>query len=381
MITIIIFLLILSFVVIIHELGHFYWAKKFGVKVNEFGLGFPPRLCQLFVWQETPFTLNLIPLGGFVSLEGETETQENLDLQTPNNQTKPTFRFNQKKPKEKFFIILAGPLANFLLGALAFIFLFSFEGVPMIEKDRIFIDGVAPNSPAAIAGVVARTQVLTLGLSEEALIPIYNSQTLIDFVEQNQGKTVFLRTSGLCDDFGQCQESVFTYQLPLRTKEQTPAGEGILGVALTDTSLTFYPWYKHLPLSIYHGFKQSIWSAKQLLLGLGQGLANLFFGQKSNLVLMGPVGIVDQLHKTRTFSQGFSAVLYFIGILSINLGIINLLPLPALDGGRLVLIILEKFFGQKKISRFENQLNYFGFFFLIFLTILITGQDIWRLLH
>lgn len=379
--TIIIFLFILSFVVLIHEFGHFIIAKKFGVRVHEFGIGFPPRLCKLFTWKETDFTLNLLPLGGFVAMDGEIsdESMANDQDKTATEKHLLAGRFDRKKPWQKFLVILAGPIANFLLGALVFVILFGVEGIPVKQTGRVFIEYVEENSPAEAAQLQAQTEILTFESSQSGLVEINDTQTLIDLIAASAGTTVQLTTSGLCDDAGACQEISVPYTVALRLAADTPAGSGILGVSLSEYRTVFYPWYQQIFLSIYHGFTESLWSAGQLLSGLGQALGNLFSGQKSNLVVMGPVGIVSQLQQQHTFEDGFLAVLQFIGILSINLGVMNLLPIPALDGGRLVLIVLEKFIGRRKIAKVEIGLNYFGFIFLILLTIIITSKDIWRI--
>ncbi|MDO5561866.1 MAG: M50 family metallopeptidase [bacterium] len=389
--TIIIFLLILSLVVLIHELGHFLLAKKFGVWVKEFGIGFPPRLSKLFTWQDTDFTLNWIPLGGFCAMDGELEDlaaveEEQKPSAKAEKSTLPTQalkkitpaakakKFDYKKPWQKFFIIAAGPLMNLLLGAVIFMIVFSVEGIPEKQKEAVYIEEVANEQTQ----LQAQTRILTLESSSSGIIQATSNQTVIDFVQTHRGELVEITTSGSCTTSGECNDELLKAQVYVRTAEETPPGEGALGITLSEYRVIFYPWYKQIPLSVVAGFAESWRSAKDLLIGLGQALGDLIIGKESEVVMMGPVGIVSQLNRQQTFRHGWLVILQFIGILSINVGVMNLLPIPALDGGRIILIFLEKFFGREKIAKFEIGLNYFGFIFLIVLTILVTGQDIWR---
>lgn len=368
--TIIIFILILSFVVLVHEFGHFIVAKKCGVKVKEFGIGFPPRITKLFTWQETDFTLNWLLLGGFCAMEGELSDEETVDI---------SGSFDHKKIWEKFLIIFAGPGMNFLLGALVFIIIFGTQGIPVAQKNRVFLESIEPESPAAAVGLQAQTQILTIESSQSGLVKINTIDDLSNFIATHRGELVEIRTTGACDAAGNCEEKLFVAQTYLRTLAETPTGSGSLGITMSQYRTVFYPWYQQIPYSIQAGFKQSFQSAKELILGLAKGLTSLFMRQKSDLVVMGPVGIVSQLDRYQTFSAGWLIMLQFVGILSLNLGIMNLLPLPALDGGRIILLFLEKIFGRHKIAKFAGALNYFGFIFLILLTLLVTGQDILRL--
>ena len=378
--TIIIFILILSFVVLVHEFGHFIFAKKCGVKVKEFGIGFPPRITKLFTWQGTDFTLNWLILGGFCSMEGELSGEETAATsETAKDKNELSGSFDQKKSWQKFLIVFAGPGMNFILGALAFIIIFSTQGIPVAQKDRVFLESIEPDSPAATVGLQAQTQILTVESSQSGLIKIVSTDELADFITSHRGELIEITTSGLCDEVGVCAPETFSTQVYLRTLAQTPANSGSLGITMSQYRTVFYPWYKQIPLSVRAGFNQSFQSAQELISGLFQGLSSLFHRQKSNLVVMGPVGIVSQLDRYQTFQAGWLVILQFIGILSINLGVMNLLPLPALDGGRIILIFLEKIFGRAKIARLEKTLNYFGFLFLLLLTLLVTGQDIFRI--
>lgn len=373
--TLIIFLLILSVIVVVHEFGHFIFARKFGVKVKEFGIGFPPRLIKLGRWWQTNFVLNLIPLGGYVNMAGENGINEHEGHQSA---TKKNYQFYQKKPWQRFIIIFAGPGVNFILSAIIFMWVYSYLGIPQKVENSVFIDGIEENSPAAQAKLSENTKIIALINQAGEKLLASNRDEVAAFIARHQGQNITIVTTGPCQA-GLCESKEYPHFAYVRTDDEKPKNAGALGVALSEFQLFFYPWYQQIPLSVYHGSKQSIWMAQEMLGGLAQGLASLFKQEKSDLVMMGPVGIVSELNKQKTFQEGFLAIIQFAGLLSLNLGVINLLPIPALDGGRLILIIIEKFIGRKKVSKVESGLNYLGFMFIIALSVLVTGQDIWRI--
>lgn len=383
--TIVIFILILTFVILMHEFGHFLLAKKNGVTVKEFGIGIPPLACKFFTWDGTDFTLNWLPLGGFCAMEGEETVEEIPTAKTAPTKTEKEIDksgyFNYKKTWQKFSIIIAGPLMNFLLGALAFVILFGFQGIPVAQPGRIFLESVESGSPAQEAGLLEQTQILSIESSQSGVVTVSNVDDFVAFINDHRGQLVSLTTTGLCDQAGKCQAETLQTQVYLRSLAETPAGSGALGISLSSYRNVYYPWYKHIPVSVYYGFRESFLAAKELILGLVQALRNLFSRQPNNLVVMGPVGIVSQLNRYQTFGGGWLAILQFVGILSINLGIMNLLPIPALDGGRIILIFLEKCCGRRKIAKFSNALNYFGFICIILLSIVVTGRDIIRVIQ
>ncbi len=410
--TIVIFILILCFVVLVHELGHFFFAKLFKVDVKEFGIGFPPRLCKLFHWRGTDFTLNLIPLGGFCAMEGELSgveeskpvdqvttaaTTDSTAISTKSEKINPekidrapkaradkknfSGYFDHKKPWQKFLIIFAGPAANFILGALLFIIVFGVQGIPVFQQDKVFLESTEIGSPAAEAGLPINSQILTLTSSQEANITVTNINQVTDFISRHQGEMIALTTKSACDNTGYCSGQISETQVYVRSAAETPTGSGNLGIALSQYRTAFYPWYKQIALSIYYGFQESIQAVVELIQGLFIALTGLFQHQTNNVTVMGPVGIVSQLDYYHTFSGGFLVIIQFMAILSINLGVMNLLPLPALDGGRIILIFLEKLFGRRKIAKLEVGLNYFGLIFLLLLTVVITGQDIIRVIQ
>jgi len=359
--SIIIFILILSTLVIIHELGHFFAAKKVGMKVEEFGLGYPPLAAKIFKWRETVFSLNWIPFGGFVRIRGEEEKSG---------------AFHQFSINKRLGVILAGASVNFLFGVLAFSLVFSILGIPTPLKEPRLAE-ISPNSPAATAGIPANVNILGLKVNDE-FIATPTTQEVIDEITAKQGETVIIVTSGQCDQLG-CEEEKQEYFAYLRSPEETPQGQGSLGVIFQPSVYLHYPWYEMPFRGIWYGIIQAFWLGGMILNGLGDLLINLVTLGQVPEDIAGPVGIVHQATSGKIFAEGFLAVLSFSGMLSINLAILNILPIPALDGGRAVFILIERITGRKRIEKIEQYFNYAGYIFLLSLLILVTIRDVVRI--
>lgn len=372
--TIIIFLLIFSVLVIVHELGHFLAAKFFGVGVSEFGIGMPPKIIKIGRFWQTDFVINALPFGGYCSLIG----QEQDDKVTIDPKKKSLY-FYTHPAWQRFIIIIAGPLMNLLLAWAIMMMMFYQTGIPQIDENSVYIQAVIDGSPAAQAGLIADSKIISLSTDNGASIQPQNGQQVIEFITQHQGNYVHFYTQSDCLS-GECKGEFSNNYVYVRASDQLPAGQGATGIVLSSLQFYFYPWYQHLPLSIWHGNKQALYLSKTMLGGIGQAIGQLFSRKESEVVVMGAVGIVGELSRQQIFSTGLLAVFQFMALFSLNLGLINLLPIPAVDGGHLLLIILEKIFGRVKIAKIEQAVNYAGVIFLIAITILITGNDIWRLL-
>lgn len=366
--TVLVFLLVLTFLVLIHEFGHFVTARLFGVKVEEFGIGLPPRVKTLFTWRGVPFTLNALPLGGFVRMEGEegTEATEKKHQKGTNTYLAP---FYTKPAWQRLIIILTGATVNFLFGIVAFIIIFSILGVPERILDTITIEAISENSPAQTAGlqpgdVIDRVQPLT---GNRAFTGVDNDD-FRRWTSQYAGqevKVTYIRN-------GQTQ----TTTLRIRTEEERPRDQGAMGVQLmTQYEIRDYPWYITPYRATVVGIQQSIEFGKDILFSLGTIVTDLA-GGKVSADVAGPVGIVYQAGKEQVFQQGVLSTLNFAALLSINLAIMNVLPIPALDGGRAVFILVERLFSKKTRFAIEHMLNTAGFVFLLSLIFLITLKDV-----
>lgn len=369
--TTLIFILILSFLVIIHELGHFLIAKKNGVKVHEFGLGYPPKIAKLFRWKGTNFTLNSIPFGGFVHLEGE-----NVDPEEGEDK-KNKGAFYNKSARSRLAIIFAGPLFNIIYALLIFSVVFSVMGIPRSLEGRARIDEIAKDSPAEKAGVEANYEVIGFRLFEDD-INTPKIKDVIEFTKVNYGETVTIKLQGPCDQ-GVCQEKVTEKEVYIRPEEEIPAGQGAMGVVFSDFYLEKKPWYIQPFLGMWYGLQEATAIAVLILFALVDLFRDLFTGAGVPEGLAGPVGIVHQASSNNLLEQGWLSVLGFSGMLSLNLGIMNILPIPALDGGRMFFIFLEKFIGKERVRKFENSANLGGFILMLGLIIMISIRDIWRI--
>jgi len=369
--TIFVFILILSFLVIIHEFGHFWVARKNGVKVHEFGFGYPPKVIKLFSWRGTDFTLNWIPFGGFVNLEGE-----NFDPETGEDK-KNNSAFYNKSAKARLAIIFAGPLFNIVYALAIFSLVFGIMGVPRDLAGRARIAEVAPDSPAAQAGLTENFEIVGFKLFNEEVKTSTISQ-VIDFIKVNQGQTVTIRLQGPCEQ-ATCAENFLEKDIYLRTESEIPAGQGAMGVAFADYYLEKKPWYLQPFIAIWYGLQEASSVAVLIFLALVDLFKEIITGQGVPEGLAGPVGIVHQASSAGLVEQGLLPILGFSGMLSLNLGIMNILPIPALDGGRMFFIFLEKFIGKEKVRKFEGTANLSGFIILLGLIIMISIRDVWRI--
>ena len=327
------FLIILSVLILVHELGHFLMAKRFRIKVEEFGFGYPPRLLG-FKKQGTVYSLNLLPFGGFLRLKGE-------DLAAGKNS------FAGKPKRVRLLVLLAGAVMNFLLGVVLFAAIYTRLGIP--EKvDYLVVTAVAKDSPAEEAGIKL----------EDKLIDFSATDKFIAFINEHRGQEVRLR---LKDG----REVLVTPRLA----EATPQGEGALGVAITNVDVVLYPFWQRPFRGMWFGLKEAVGWGKEILWSLTKINAK---------DVAGPVGIYE-ISKDVT-KQGWIAILRFVAILSVNLSILNLLPLPALDGGRLIFIGIEAVRKKRVKPEWEQAIHLAGIVLLIGLMVLVTINDVRRLI-
>jgi regulator of sigma E protease len=374
-------ILLLSFLVIIHEIGHFLAAKWAGVKVEEFGLGYPPRALKLFKKWGTEFSLNWIPFGGFVRMEGEEASWEEQAAQEKKPHSKKTTRkeiaFYEASIFKRLVIILAGATINFIFGVLAFTVVYSFTGIPTPwERPRII--GIQPNTPAAQAGVPRNVDIVAIqhGGTETA---VDSHQQAIQVINQHRGETVTLVTTGECVLF-ECQASRQEFVVTVRSEQDTPQDEGAIGIMFQLAYPKFYPWYEMPLRGAVVGVMQAV--------GLGLYIAQMFFqmivdGFRQGIVptqLMSPVGIVDEIGRSGVVQEGVLAVFQLAGIISVNLAILNVMPIPALDGGRATFIVLSKIFNKRVVAKIEGYANYGGMVLLLILLLFLCARDVYRII-
>ncbi len=333
--TIILALIIFSLLVLVHEGGHFLAAKRAGIRVEEFAIGLGPALWQ-FKRGETIYSLRLFPLGGFNRISG----MDGFEANDPRG-------FNCQPLLKRMGVIAAGSGMNFLLAVFLFVLTFTILGSP---TDSNVIGRVGPGKPAAQAGLESGDRVLAIND-----IPINSWTEMVELIHNNPETKISL----LVERGNQQKKFVMT------TVRDPESGVGLIGIEPT--------WERQgLWRSIIMGFQQAIAIAILLL----SGLVQMIIGRLEADV-MGPVGIVQLVGQAATF--GVANILNFTALLSVNLGLINLLPIPALDGSRLAFLAAEAIRGKPLNPEKENFIHLIGFALLIGLFIVITYQDIIRI--
>lgn len=353
MTTFILVLIIISLLILAHELGHFYSARKLGVRVDEFGFGFPPKL-----WSRTKngvlYTINLLPFGGFVKIYGE-----------HGEGTGDKNSFISKSAWRRFVILAAGVFMNLVLAWLFFT-AGNLVGVPEITDGQpkdvpVSIVGVVPNSPADNSGLKFGDKILEMQ-GKDITLRINSEKDVQDFIDAYRGEDIILTV-----ERGQ-------QILKINTKPRVtyPEGEGPLGIALARLTIRHIVWYK----ALWEGAKTLLRGIILTIEGLFFLIKQVFIERNTQVAVSGPIGIFQLIGDTQTL--GPSYLLQLIGMLSVNLAILNFLPIPALDGGRILFLLIEKIKGKKIDPHWENMAHAAGFAFLILVMILVTYKDIVR---
>lgn len=364
--TIIIFILILSFLVLIHELGHFLTAKKFGIKVEEFGMGYPPKALTLHKDKGgTEYTLNWLPFGGFVRMFGE---DGSMTTEGKGTQGKAFF---DKPVWQRLIVIIAGVTVNFVFGVAAFATIYTIMGIPTVI-DGVKVSQVATNSPAQDAGLISG-DVITQIETDEVKLPIKDSAGFIAAAQQLAGEEALIH-------FERDNETQTT-EVYVRTKEEIPADQGSIGIVINDFELKRYSAWQMPFRGALVGLQSALEFGLLLLKSLGTMVANIFTQGKLPVEVAGPVGIVHMAQKEGILTSGWLDRLNFAAILSINLAIINLIPFPALDGGRVIFLLYEGMRRKRINPRIEQYANVAGFMLLVGMIMAVSVRDISRVVQ
>lgn len=357
LLTALVFFAILSILVLIHELGHYAVARWIGVHVEEFGLGLPPRVFGRKIGG-TVYSLNWLPIGGFVKLAGEDE--EELHGQKRLNPAKQglTLRkfFWARSKKERAAILVAGVTMNVILAVGLTAYLLT-QGV-LEPSGRVRVEKVQPGSPAETVGL-QENDVVTFIDTKPVTIP----KDLIDTTRAHLGQDVTLTV------IRQGEQR----QVTVAPRKDPPTGQGPLGVVITDLELRTFAW-QEIPVE---AVRINALRAKDMFTGIASTLWRLATIRSPAADVAGPIGIARVTGEAVKF--GWKAVLEFMSILSLNLAVLNILPIPALDGGRLAFVFLEKLIGRKLRPAFERSTHQVGMIILIALILLVSINDILRL--
>ena len=354
--SIIIFIIVLSLLILVHEAGHFFAARKVGIWVEEFGIGYPPRAIGKKI-KETIYSINFLPFGGFVRLHGENSDEGVSD---------PNKAFVNKSKKERIFVVTAGVVMNFLLAILCFSIVYSFSGIPR-QTERVELMEIAPDSPAETQGLEVGDFVLSI--DGRAVRSIEEFQTYVDETVGERSVVIVER---------EVDGVVTQNEIMIVPRENPPEGQGALGVIITSTQIYFPPIWQRPFYGVYYGSKDALYWSGAMITGFAQIFKNLFAGQVPQDIA-GPVGIFAITSRAASF--GILSLINFIGIFSLNLAILNILPFPALDGGRLLFILIEGMFGKKVLPKIENTIHMVGMVVLLVLIFAITVHDVKRLVE
>lgn len=342
--TLVSFLVVLSILVFVHELGHFLVAKRSGIVVEEFGFGYPPRLGTLFRWRGTPVTLNAVPFGGFVRMRGE------------DGQEGPGSFASQSK-KVRALTLLAGPAMNFLL-ALVFFTLAFVLGWPEPQAGAR-ISEVVPDTPAERAGL--RPGDIVLRADDQ---PIERLEDLTAYTDAHRGQEVTLTVR-------RHEEEILVRVVP---RVNPPEGQGAMGISIGPVMGIRRSPLPEAVIKAVGATGRFVYFTLAVPAMILRGLI-----PASEARPIGPVGIAQLTGDAvqATFALGWwFPILQLLAILSAALAITNLLPLPALDGGRLLFIGIEVIRGRRVDPEREGAIHLIGFAFLLTLMLLITYQDI-----
>ncbi|MFZ1019469.1 MAG: RIP metalloprotease RseP [Minisyncoccia bacterium] len=370
--SIIIFIIILLVLVLVHEFGHFFTAKSFGIRVDEFGFGFPPKLFGKKIG-ETEYSLNALPFGGFVKIFGENfEEADTVDVGfLEKNLKEDVSRSFTSKPKWKQALVLfAGIFANFVLAWLLFSIGFM-SGLPTsvgsepsgttLSDVHTVIVSVLPKSPAENAG-------LKVG---DKIVSIKNAKDFVSDINPDILKSFVLSHGNTEIDIGYIRgkdEDTATV-IPINNKEGQPE----IGISMDEIGTAKLPFGS----ALWQGLSLDWFMAKNTVMGLYTLISEAVHGHGSLEGVSGPVGMVGIVGDAYQF--GFIYLLSFTALISINLAIINLLPFPALDGGRLLFLLIEKIKGSRLNPKIANMANMIGFSILILLMLFITYHDVVKL--
>lgn len=359
MLIIILVIIGLSILILGHEAGHFFAAKIFGLKVDEFGIGFPPRMVA---WRpkgsETEYSINWLPFGGFVRISGERgefegispDVQTSVDAGTPDVPPTDSARLFYAQPAwKKSIIVLAGVFMNFILGWLLISIVFM-VGVPQ----TLVISATEPGSPAAAAGLQ----------SGDIIKGYTDTQSFINYVDANEGTPITVTVI----------RNDKNIPVTVTPRANPPADQGALGVALEEGGTARENFFA----ALWDGLQDAAIISWLTLQAFYELVKQIFVHASIPSDVVGPVGIVSIAEETGRIGLGY--LLQFLGIISLNLMIVNCIPFPALDGGRFLVVLIEKIKGSAMPYKVEAWINGIGFALLLALMVVLTVRDIHGLL-
>ena len=371
MLTALIFLLVLAVLIFVHELGHFLAARACGIRVDAFKIGFGPKV---FSWKrgETEYGLNLIPFGGYVKIFGENPDEENTSGADASRSMVNKARWKQ------VMVLAAGVCFNFIFAWVLYIVIFAFgvtattDGFEKYSADfsnqRIMVTYVASGSPAEKAHIQIGDTILAVA-PYGAVVPTSTMQRLsVDAIQNtiaSQGSSTIQFTYGR---HGMAQS------VSVIPAQGIVSGKYAIGIGMDDVGDLRLPFFT----AIKEGFLYTGDMISQTVQGLYGFIADAFHGKSDLADISGPVGIAGIVGSAA--QRGFSSLLMITALISINLGVVNLIPFPALDGGRILFVCIEGIIRRRISSKFVNTVNVIGFVILMILMVVITFRDVFKLI-
>jgi len=363
--TILLFLAVLVVLILVHEWGHFIAAKLTKMRVDEFGIGFPPKIWG-YQKGETLYSLNALPLGGFVSIFGE-----DPDKMTPNDPDRAR-AFGARPKWAQAIVLLAGVVMNIVL---AFVLLVAVNlvGVPtaideneISATSRLQVAATLPDSPAYEKLPAGATIIGIIGVNGE--METLTPSAMSNFIAENGTEEITISYQEFGGD--EIKETTITPTLGLIADDANRAAVGTSLVLVDDISLPLWP-----------AITTAFYRTGDLLVAITVGIYNLFAGIFTGTAdlsqIAGPVGIASYVGEAA--AVGVTSLLFFVAVISLNLAVVNMLPLPALDGGRLVFVLIETIIRKPVNPVWVGRINMIGFFLLIGLMIAVTIGDVVRI--
>lgn len=372
---ILVFLITILILVLVHELGHFIAAKRFNIKVLEFGFGLPPRFLGKRIG-ETIYSLNWLPFGGFVRLLGEDETEKTA-LENERS-------FAAQKVAKRIVVVASGVVMNLILAWILFWIVLGaqnfktqipllsphrFVGVTQIDEKIVLIGEVTPGSPAKLAGIASGDRVIAFNDSQ-----IEDADQLVKKTQESLGKKVKLTLSD--------PQKTTIRSVEVIPRENPPPNQGALGVSLgtfTIANLNYSQSWQKLLAGPIHGFNLTVYSWEILSQTVAKAIKIGDFTPVSQNVA-GPVGITSIVKNILSIKNPLIPYLDFMAALSLNLAIVNILPFPGLDGGRLLFLVTEGLTRRRTHPTLEKYLHAIGLAILLSLIFLVTISDIRKLI-
>jgi regulator of sigma E protease len=345
--TLIYFIVILGVIVFIHELGHLLVAKAFGVYCREFAIGFGPVLKRI-QGKETLYSIRALPLGGFVSMAGETDVDSD-DIEFSRT-------LKGIHPFKRILIMLAGIFSNVVLAFVIFVIIFGISGKVNVPPEAV-VAGVVENSASEAAGVLANDRIVAITFEDGRIMEPKDFYEVLNVTQMVSQPMVFTM-----EREGTNVDLTIT---PVFSEEEN---RYLLGMYLPQAQVKDIAWYESF---VYAG-NTIVESISSLIMALG-----FLFRGVGLQTLSGPVGIYEVT--AQQAEAGFSSLVVLTAILSLNVGLFNLLPLPILDGGRVVITLVEWIIGKPLNQKLENALISISMILLLGLVLLVTWQDLGKL--